>query len=76
MSLTLKFRTEGPAYERAKAVADAMGLDLDAYLLACVAEGHRVLRTRHLPDVEADQYDEPAYLRRGLSLELGGADDD
>ncbi|CAO3460854.1 hypothetical protein [Azospirillum argentinense] len=67
MSFVLRFRDEGPAYERAKAVADAMGLPMEDYLLTCIAEGNKMLRTRHLP-VDAE-LDEPAFIRRGLSLE-------
>lgn len=67
MSCVLRFRDEGPAYERAKAVADAMGLSMEDYLLTCIAEGNKLLRARHLPlDAELD---EPAFIRRGLSLE-------
>lgn len=67
MSFVLRFRSEGPVYERAKAVADAMGLSMEDYLLACTAEGNKMLRTRHLPlDAELD---EPAFIRRCLSLE-------
>lgn len=67
MSFTLRFRDEGPAYERAKAVADAMGLSMEDFLLVCIAEGHKVLKARYLPlDPELE---EPAFIRRGLSLE-------
>lgn len=68
MTCVLRFRDEGPAYERAKAVADAMDLSIEDYLLACIAEGNRVLRARHMP-LDPD-LDEPAFIRRGLSLEL------
>ncbi|AWJ87756.1 hypothetical protein TSH58p_30045 (plasmid) [Azospirillum sp. TSH58] len=68
MSCVLRFRGEGPAYERAKGVADAMRLSMEDYLLACIAEGHKVLKARHLPlDSELE---EPAFIRRGLLLEL------
>ena len=66
--IVLRFRDQGPAYERAKAVADAIGLSVDAYLLACIREGNRVLRERYLgsdPDLE-----EPAFERRGVVLEI------
>ena len=63
----LRFRAAGPAYERAKAVANAMGLTVDAYLLECIREGNRVLRGRYLPDPDLD---EPAFERRGVVLEI------
>jgi hypothetical protein len=66
MSVVLRFRSEGPAYERAQAVADAMGLSIEDYLLACVAEGHRVLRARR-PELDTDR-ERPTYERRGLAL--------
>ncbi|CAO3405487.1 hypothetical protein [Azospirillum palustre] len=64
MSVTLRFREEGPAFERAKAVADELGLSIEDYLLACVAEGHKVLRTR-APSTWLDR-EEPAFVRRDL----------
>lgn len=66
MSVVLSFREDGPAYDRAKAVADAMGLSMQDYLLACIAEGHRVLRARHRPS-DAD-LDVPTFERWGISL--------
>lgn len=66
MSIVLSFREEGPAYERAKAVADAMGLSMQDYLLACIAEGHKVLRVQYKPS-EAD-LDIPTFERWGISL--------
>ncbi|MCF8506994.1 MAG: hypothetical protein K9G59_18955 [Caulobacter sp.] len=67
MSIDLNFRNEGPAYERAKAVADAMGLSVPDYLLACIAEGHKVLRSRHRPsqgDIEL-----PTFMRWSRTLD-------
>jgi antitoxin component of RelBE/YafQ-DinJ toxin-antitoxin module len=66
MSVVLSFREEGPAYERAKAVADAMGVTVSDYLLACIAEGNKVLRLRHQPS-EAN-YEEPTFMRWGVLL--------
>lgn len=63
MSVVLSFREEGPNYERAKAVADAMGLSIQDYLLACIAEGHKALKAKHgVPDVDLD---EPTFIRWG-----------
>ncbi|CAO3439278.1 hypothetical protein [Azospirillum doebereinerae] len=64
MSVTLRFREEGPAFERAKAVADELGLSIEDYLLICVAEGHKILRTR-CPSTWLDR-ESPAFIRRGL----------
>ena len=61
MAVTLSFREEGPSYDRAKAVADAMGVSLQDYLLACIAEGAKVLKVRHLP--AATDYEEPTFIR-------------
>lgn len=66
MSIVLSFREEGDAYDRAKAVADALGLSIQDYLLSCLAEGHRVLRTRHRPS-DSD-LDTPTFQRWGISL--------
>lgn len=67
MNCVLRFRDGGSAFERAKAVADAIGLSIADYLLACITEGHKVLKVRYLPlDPELE---EPAFIRRGLSLE-------
>jgi len=66
MSVTLRFREEGLAFERAKAVADELGLSIEDYLLTCVAEGHKVLRTR-CPSMWLDR-ETPAFVRRGLPL--------
>lgn len=70
MSVTLRFREEGAAFERAKLVADALGLSMDAYLLACVAEGHKVLRARCL--AARPELEEPAFIRRGHPPVLPG----
>lgn len=64
MSVILRFREEGPAFERAKAVADELGLSIEDYLLTCVAEGHKILRNR-CPSTWLDQ-ERPAFIRRGL----------
>lgn len=66
MSIVLSFREEGAAYERAKAVADALGLPMQEYLLACIAEGHKALRVRHRPS-DAD-LDVPTFERWGIPL--------
>ncbi|OJX68433.1 hypothetical protein [Magnetospirillum sp. 64-120] len=66
MSIDLSFREEGPAYERAKAVADAMGLSMQDYLLACIAEGHKLLRAQYRPS-NAD-FDIPTFERWGIPL--------
>ena len=65
MTISLTFRADGPAYERAKAVADAMGLPINRYLLECIKEGHRALQARHAP---ATDFDEPTFLRWGIDL--------
>lgn len=67
MSIVLSFREEGPAYDRAKAVADAMGLSVQDYLLGCIAEGHKLLRSRHQPT--AADLEEPTFQRWGVLLE-------
>lgn len=69
MSVVLRFRNDGPAFDRAKAVADAMGLSIEDYLMACIAEGNKVLRARHLP-LDLDM-DEPTFIRWGIVLEGG-----
>lgn len=63
MSVTLRFREEGAAFERAKRVADALGLSMEEYLFACVAEGHKVLRARCV--AARSELEEPAFIRRG-----------
>lgn len=65
--IVLRFRPSGPAYERAAAVATAMGLPIEDYLIRCIAEGHRLLRDRYAPDPTAE-LDEPAFIRRGVAL--------
>lgn len=65
--VTLRFRDEGSAYERAKIVADAMGLSMESYLLACVAEGHKTLRARHRPSNE--DFETPTFERWGIVLD-------
>lgn len=67
MSIVLSFREEGASYDRAKAVADALGIPIHDYLLSCIAEGHKVLRARHRPS-EAD-LDTPTFERWGVPLE-------
>ena len=67
MPIVLSFREEGPAYDRAKTVADAMGLSMQDYLMACIAEGHKALRSRHRPS-DTD-LDEPTFVRWGIALE-------
>lgn len=66
MSIVLSFREEGAAYERAKAVGDVMGLSMQDYLLACIAEGHKLLREQHRPS-NAD-LDIPTFERWGIPL--------
>ncbi|SMF55328.1 hypothetical protein SAMN02982917_3063 [Azospirillum oryzae] len=63
MSVTLRFREDGAAFERAKCVADALGLSMEEYLFACVAEGHKVLRARCA--AARPELEEPAFIRRG-----------
>ncbi len=62
--IELKFLETGEAYERAKAVADRLGISVRDYLLKCIAEGHLVLaaRTAHEIDLET-----PAFERRPKS---------
>ena len=62
MSINLSFREEGEGYHEAKRVADAMGMTVEAYLMACIEEGHQVLRARYHP-TKAD-LEIPAYMRR------------
>ena len=64
--IVIKFRQEGASFERAKAVADAMGLPISGYLLACIEEGHKILQARHLPT--AEELEEPTYLRWGIPI--------
>lgn len=60
-TLALKFLKSGPAYQRAKAVADRMGLSVRDYLLSCIAEGHFILSVRA---VDPDELNRPAFERR------------
>lgn len=61
IGLELKFKAEGPAYERAKSVADALGIDMQSYLLMCIREGHNVLKARIAQETD---YEIPAIVRR------------
>jgi hypothetical protein len=63
--IELRFADKGLNYERAKAVADRYGLSVRDYLLACIAEGHRVLDQR--ATLETTDLEIPAFLRRGPS---------
>ncbi len=63
--IELRFADKGPNYERAKAVADKYGLSVRDYLLACIAEGHRVLDQR--ATLDTTDLEIPAFLRRGPS---------
>lgn len=67
MSIVLSFREGGPSYERAKAVADSMGLSMQDYLLACIAAGHKTLRVQHQPN--GTDLEEPTFLRWGIPLQ-------
>jgi len=60
-TIELKFLEAGAAYERAKAVADRMGLSMRDYLLRCIAEGHFILSIRATQD---DELEFPAFERR------------
>ncbi len=60
-TIELKFLESGAAYERAKAVADRMGLSVRDYLLRCIAEGHFILSVRATQD---DELEFPAFERR------------
>ncbi|MBP2316813.1 hypothetical protein [Azospirillum soli] len=64
--LELRFRDHGEAYERAKAVADHLGVDVRTYLLLCIKEGHALLKRRAgLDEAAVDAaLDVPAILRR------------
>jgi len=66
MSIILSFKDEGPAYERAKAVADSLGLNMEQYLFQCIAEGHKLLRKRFHPNEE--DLEEPTFARWGISI--------
>lgn len=64
--LELRFRGHGDAYERARAVADHLGVDVRTYLLLCIKEGHALLKRRAgLDETVLDvALDVPAILRR------------
>ena len=63
--LELRFRDHGDAYERAKAVADHLGVDVRTYLLLCIKEGHALLKRRAgLDEAGNAALDIPAILRR------------
>ena len=60
--IELRFSEKGKNYERAKAIADKLGLSVRDYLLLCIVEGQRVLEQRATLDV--NDLEVPAYLRR------------
>lgn len=62
--LELRFRAEGDAYERAKAVADGLGLDMKTYLLLCIREGHLVLKAQAARQGAEADLETPAITRR------------
>lgn len=62
--IELRFLEQGEAYERAKVVADRLGISVRDYLLQCIAEGHLVLAARTLNEVDLDR---PAFERRPKS---------
>jgi|GEM_PF-3230131 len=66
MSIVLSFKDNGPAFDRANTVAQSMGLSMEEYLLACIAEGHKLLRNRHHPN-DSD-LEEPTFQRWGIDL--------
>lgn len=66
MSIVLSFKDNGPAFDRANTVAQSMGLSMEEYLLACIAEGHKLLRNRHHPN-DSD-LEEPTFQRWGLPI--------
>lgn len=68
----LRFRAEGDAYNRAKAVADALGLSMEEYLFQCVREGHRVLQSRQIASgtLVDERETIPAFVRRDGPIEL------
>lgn len=61
-AIELRFAGSGAAYQRAKAVADRLGISVRDYLLRCIAEGHFVLSVRVTRE---DDLDTPAFERRG-----------
>lgn len=60
-TIVLKFLESGDAYQRAKIVADRMGLSVRDYLLRCIAEGHFVLSVRA---TQTEELEFPAFERR------------
>lgn len=63
-AIELRFIESGEAYERAKTVADRLGLSVRDYLLRCIAEGHLVLAVRAVNETDLDR---PAFERRPKS---------
>lgn len=70
--IVLRFRADGDAYGRAKAVAEALGLSMEEYLFQCVWEGHRVLQSRQVASgMLVDERETiPAFVRREGLMEL------
>jgi len=62
--IELRFQETGEAYERAKVVADRLGISVRDYLLLCIAEGHVVLAARAAHETDLDR---PAFERRPKS---------
>jgi hypothetical protein len=63
--IVLRFCCEGAAFDRAKTVADKLGLDMEAYLLRCLKEGHELLKSRQIAAAAlADEFDVPSFLRQ------------
>lgn len=63
-AIELRFVESGEAFERAKAVADRLGISVRDYLLRCIAEGHLALAARSMDDTDLDR---PAFERRPKS---------
>jgi hypothetical protein len=59
-TIELKFLETGAAYQRAKVVADRLGLSVRDYLVHCIAEGHFVLSVR---TTQIDELDRPSFER-------------
>lgn len=57
-NIRLEFRRSGSAYSRAIEVANFMEMDIEAYLLQCIKEGHKVLQQRMARELEL-----PTFLR-------------
>ncbi|OEJ65267.1 hypothetical protein BEN30_15050 [Magnetovibrio blakemorei] len=57
--IVLKFQRTGSSYARANEVASWMGLTIEAYLLKCIEDGHKLHQTRMAEELEL-----PACLRR------------